>query len=246
MREQFRVIGKGLLHLLYPVRCPICDGLVHVAPWEDRYPICEACKKRVEYVREPSCKRCGKPITDERGEFCGDCQHKSHAFAQGKALLVYRGDAKQSIYRLKYSNRREYGLSFGQELARAYGGWIQGRGIDMVIPIPLHKRKLRERGYNQAGIIARELGRVLGLPVREDVLVRSIYTRPQKELNDKERKNNLRKAFQVTKSIVDSKRILLVDDIYTTGSTMDGASEALLGAGASAVYFVSASIGRGH
>ena len=244
--EKIFHIWRELLHILYPVRCPICDRPVHTDFGCHVYPICDTCKGRVEYVKEPACKRCGKPITDERGEFCGDCLRKRHAFTQGKALWVYRGCVKQSIYRLKYSNRREYGLAYAQELARIYGGWIRRKGIDMIIPIPLHKKRRRQRGYNQAEIIAKELGRLLKLPVYGKLLVRNVYTRPQKELNDKERKNNLKKAFKIVQNNVQLKHILLVDDIFTTGSTIDGAAEVMREAGASEVYFVSVSIGRGY
>ena len=115
----------------------------------------------------------------------------------------------------------------------------------MILPVPLHRKRRRQRGYNQAGIIAEEIGRQMGIPVLGNLLVRCVDTRPQKELNDKERKNNLKNAFKIVQNNVQLKRILLVDDIFTTGSTMDGAAEVLKEAGASDVYFVSVSIGRG-
>ncbi len=200
----------------------------------------------VEYVREPACKRCGKPVSDVRAEFCGDCLRQSHVFDQGKALWVYKGDVKRSIYRLKYSNRREYGISYGQEIVRVYGGWIREKGIQIILPIALHKKRLRQRGFNQAEIIAEEIGRQMQIPVYGNLLLRCIHTRPQKELDDKERKNNLKKAFKIAPNNVQLNHILLVDDIYTTGSTMDGAAGVLKEAGASRVCFVSVSIGRGY
>lgn len=233
------------MHLLYPPRCPVCDRIVPVSFGKWEFPICPECRESIEYVREPACKKCGKPLTDERREYCGDCMRHSHAFTQGKALWVYRDAVKQSIYRLKYANRREYGIAYAQEMVRVYGNWIRGRRIQAIVPIPLHKRRKRQRGYNQAGIIAKEIGEQTGLPVLDNLLVRSVYTRPQKELNDKERKNNLKNAFKIGQNNVQLERILLVDDIFTTGSTMDGAAEVLKEAGASEVFFVSVSIGRG-
>lgn len=231
--------------MIYPKRCPICDRVLYTSFFSGEYPICAECKNKAEYVTEPVCKKCGKPLTDERGEFCQDCTRHTHYYVQGKALWVYKGCVKESIYRLKYGNRREYGRSFGQELAGQYGKWIKRKKIEVILPIPLHKRRRRQRGYNQAEIIAKELGRRLDIPVDTKLLQRTVHTKPQKELNDKERKENLRKAFQVAKKDIPFGRILLVDDIYTTGSTIDGAAKALREAGAEEIYFISVSIGRG-
>lgn len=244
MNYFIRII-TGVLHLLYPKRCPVCDRVVDTPLFGDEYPICPDCRSRIVYAAEPACKKCGKPLTDQRREFCRDCSAGSHTFTQGKALLVYKGCVKESIYRLKYSNRREYGISYAQELAAVYGSWIRRKRIRAILPIPLHKKRRRKRGYNQAEIIAAELGRKLGIPVYPDLLIRSIDTRPQKELNDKERRDNLKHAFRTLQDELPFESVLLVDDIYTTGSTMDGAAKALKEAGVREVYFVSVSIGRG-
>ncbi len=238
--------GKEMLHLLYPVRCPFCDGLVDSVFGRWEYPICPQCRETIEYVTEPSCKKCGKPLEDERTEYCGDCTRREHLFDQGKALWIYKGAVRQSIYRLKYGNRREYGIAYAQELSHRYGDWIRSRDIQLIVPIPLHKKRQRQRGFNQAELVARELGERLQLPVCSDLLIRWRHTRPQKELNDKERKNNLKKAFKIARNHVQLEHILLVDDIYTTGSTMDGAAEVLREAGASRIYCMNVSIGRGY
>lgn len=245
MKNFFRVTA-GFLHLLYPKRCPLCDRAMYTPFLSREYPICGPCREQAEYVGEPACKKCGKPLTDERGEYCQDCISHSHTFLQGKALWVYKGSVKASIHRLKYGNRREYGKAFAQELVRQYGGWIRRNGIAAIIPVPLHKKRRRQRGYNQAEIVAEEMGRLMKLPVYSKVLLRCVHTRPQKELNDKERKNNLKKAFKISGNELQLDYILLVDDIYTTGSTMDGAAETLREAGASHIYAVSVSIGRGY
>ena len=112
--------------------------------------------------------------------------------------------------------------------------------------MPIHKNRLRQRGYNQAYLIAKYVGYKLGIPIVKDALVRTTDTTPQKELNDEERKNNLKNAFQTTENIVKYKRILLVDDIYTTGSTADAVTECLYKAGATDVYFMSICIGKGQ
>lgn len=260
MKEFLLQAVLGLLHLLYPKRCPICDGVVRPKkgmeflvggrkewiPAVRYYPICDTCRKRITYVQEPVCKQCGKPLEEERQELCSDCSRKNHVFLQGKAPWVYKGAVKESVYRLKYSNRREYAISYAQEMVGRYGDWLGRRKLDAIIPIPLHRKRKSQRGYNQAELISRELGRLIQVPVRSDVLLRCVNTRPQKELNDKERKNNLKKAFKIAKNGVQLDCVLLVDDIYTTGSTMDGAAQALKDAGVSRVYVISVSIGRGY
>lgn len=229
-----------ILDLLYPRRCPICD---RVTGRKDS--VCAECENRVRKVSEPSCKKCGKPIQDSRREYCFDCEKKKHFFVQGKALWVYEKKVKESVYRFKYQNKREYGRIYAKEIAEKYGEWIRSKGIQAIVPVPLHKNRRRQRGYNQAEILARELGRCLKIPVRTDILFRVRDTNPQKTLSDTERKNNLKKAFKSTGSIVQLDHILIVDDIYTTGSTLDAAALALLDAGVKEVYTCCISIGQG-
>lgn len=226
------------MDLLYPPRCPICDEVA-----AEGFPICPHCRKSIRAVREPVCKKCGKPIGGFREEFCGDCVRKSHGFTQGKAVWVYEKKVKESIYRFKYQNRRDYGRAYAKEMAERYGGWIKNNRIQAILPIPLYHRKKKQRGFNQAEVVAAELGEILGIPVERDLLVRVRNTRPQKELSESERKNNLKKSFKTVKSVVQLKHILIVDDIYTTGSTMDAASSVLKEAGAGDIYFCCIGIG---
>lgn len=227
-----------LLDLLYPPRCPICDRVV--LPGEG---ICTACRGKIHPATEPVCMKCGKPLPDDRQEYCRDCSRKKHIFLQGRALWVYEKEVKASIYRFKYQDRREYAKIYAQELAGCYGEFIRSRRISAIVPVPLHKKRKKKRGYNQAELLAKELGRILGLPVYTNLLVRVRDTRPQKTLNDTERKNNLKEAFKTTENIVQLQYILVVDDIYTTGSTLDAAALALNRAGAAGVYTCCIGIG---
>ena len=153
---------------------------------------------------------------------------------------------KESIGRFKYKNRREYGDFYVQEMLRNCGYAVRSWNIDLIVPIPLHKSRRRKRGFNQAELIAKKLGKELGIPVSVDTLFRTRKTKPQKELNDQERKSNLKNAFEIGKNDLEFKKILLIDDIYTTGSTIDIATTILLEHGAEKVYFLSISIGRGY
>ena len=132
------------------------------------------------------------------------------------------------------------------QLCIQYARWISRLGIDAIIPVPLHRKRRRERGYNQAELFAKEIGKRTGIPVETKLLYRCINTRPQKELNDQERKKNLKKAFTIAQNIVQLRKVLLVDDIYTTGSTVDAAAECLKVSGIQEVYVLCISIGRGH
>ncbi len=175
-----------------------------------------------------------------------DCKKKKHHYIQGKSVWVYKGDMKTSIYRFKYANRREYAKFYAEESARIYGKWIQSKGIDVIIPIPIHSKKMKKRGYNQAELYARELGRLLDIPVDRDSLVRIVDTVPQKELDDKQRRKNLKKAFKIKSDSVQWKRVLIVDDVYTTGSTIDAAAALFGEYGVQEIYFLSITIGEGY
>lgn len=237
---------EHLLNLLFPPRCPFCDKVMFSSLFLPPELVCVTCSGKAEYVREPVCKKCGKPLDDERQEYCYDCTHHRHDFAQGKALWVYRGVVKESVYRFKYQGRQEYARFYAGELVRVYGSWIRSRRIDVLVPIPLFKRRQQRRGFNQAERIAREVGRQMDIPVYGNLLVRVRDTKAQKELNDEERKNNLKKAFKTSSNKVQLKHILLIDDIYTTGSTMNEAAVELKRSGVEEVYCLSLCIGRGY
>lgn len=178
-------------------------------------------------------------------EYCRDCISSSHTYKRGIAVYPYNEYLKKSIFQIKYHNKREYLAFYGERIAREAGSQIMKWAPDVIIPIPLYKKKQRVRGFNQAGLLADHLGRILGIPVEDGLLERVRNTVPQKELNRKERQNNLKKAFKIVQNDVKLRKVLLVDDIYTTGSTIDAAASALLDAGAREVYFVTLCIGRG-
>ena len=193
---------------------------------------------------------CGRPVLSDLVEYCFDCEKKKKrgdkdTFFQGKSLLLYKGVVKQTMYRFKYSNKREYGTFFAELAMEQWGEWLFRCEIDAIVPAPMFRRKKRMRGYNQAEVFGRELAKYLRVPMDRNVVIRKKDTRPMKELNDIERENNLRNAFQIARNIVKYKKILLVDDIYTTGSTADEVSRVLLEAGVEKIYFLSICMGQG-
>ena len=225
------------MELLYPKTCCFC-GKISVQE------ICDSCKEKVSYIKEPRCKKCGKPIRYEEQEYCHDCQKQSFHYMQGRSLWIHKGAVPWSIYQFKYHNRRIYGKFYAKELYRVYGESIEEWGIDLIVPVPLHWRRRRKRGYNQAEIVARYLGELTGIPVDKHLVIRKKYTEPQKTLNNKERVKNLKHVFDVRKMTVRAKNILLIDDIYTTGSTIDAISKVLLVKGHYKVWFLTISIGQ--
>lgn len=232
-------IRKHVLQLLFPVRCPVCDDIV--TPYGEK--ICLGCMEKLKLLAPPWCMRCGRKLKEE-GEYCEDCQRKVHTFARGRALYEYHSVAA-AIYRMKYGGRQEYAEFFGEEMGRYLGNFIRDTNPDGLIPIPLHRRRLNKRGYNQASLLANALGAYMGIPVYDKLLRRTKNTKPLKLQNPSERQNNLKKAFIMTRNDVKLKSILLVDDIYTTGSTIDEVTRVLKQNGVEQVYFVTLACGAG-
>ena len=136
-------------------------------------------------------------------------------------------------------------MFYANEIVRRHGKALLGLGIDTMIPIPVHKKKLQKRGYNQAEVLAQRLGKDLHIATYPRYLQRVVDTNPQKELNDKERMKNLKSAFKIGENKIKLKRVLLVDDIYTSGATIEACTKALLENGTEMVYYTSVAIGRG-
>ncbi len=231
----------AILSILFPRHCILCDEVVSLGEY-----VCRECKGKLPYIQEPSCKKCGKQLESEDREYCGDCQRKQHNFLQGKAIFSYQKEKKLSMYRFKYSNRREYADVYAKMAVARYGKWLEYRGIEAIVPVPMYESKRRKRGYNQAECFAKSLSRELQIPMESRLIKRVKNTVPQKELNDTQRKDNLKGAFQLQTNIVKYSKILLVDDIYTTGSTMDAVADCLMKAGVAEIYVLSVCIGEGY
>ena len=230
-----------ILRLLWPEICPFCGKV-------NRKGICPVCKKRVKklIVGQPVCMKCGKPVRKTEQEYCLDCMNTEHYFNRGRALWLHRPPVNHSIYQFKYHNQRAFGKYYAEEMMRQFSSVICEWNPDLIIPIPLHYKRRRKRGYNQAYILAKELGKLSGVPVEEKILQRIKYTNPQKKLDHKTRKSNLHNAFRVIKDIRGVRNVVIVDDIYTTGNTIDEAAKKLKEAGVENVYFLTVSIGQGY
>ena len=228
---------KWCLGILYPQTFYFCGKI-------NEKPICKDCSGKITYVKEPKCKKCGKPIRYKEQEYCFDCNRKTFSYQQGRSLWVHKGVVAWSIYQFKYNNRRVFGEFYAKELYRLYGNQIKQWEIDVIVPVPLHKKRKRKRGYNQTEIIARHLSELTGIPMDKHLVRRVRYTEAQKTLNNKERKKNLEKAFEVKQTNQKYHRVLLIDDIYTTGSTIDTIAKQLLEKCNKKAWFLTISIGQ--
>lgn len=235
--EKMRACAKRVycvfLDLLFPRRCPICGGISD--------GICAKCKRKLLYIRHPFCFRCGRPVECEEDEYCAECQKHAHSFTRGRALWLYTGEIREAVHAVKYQNKREYLEYFAKEMAEHLCGEITDWQPEVILPIPMHRSSESVRGYNQAEVLAVYLGRELGIPVAKKVLKKIRKTANQKELDHRSRRTNLKGAFAVQLPHGQEKiwkKVLLVDDVYTTGSTLDEAARTLRKSGVKDVYFV--------
>lgn len=229
-----------IVNLLYPRRCPVCDEPVPVG----EELICDRCRKDIRYIKQPRCKKCGKHIEDVTRIFCIDCEKNKHYFDYGYALYDYQS-MKNSVYRFKYQNRREYAAFYAKDIYEHLGSQIQTMEAQAFIPVPLHADKLKQRGYNQAELITKELSKLTGIPNCSNLIKRVRKTVPQKELDAAGRQNNLKKAFNITSDVVKLNKTIVVDDIYTTGTTIDAVTQILRQQGVRNVFFITLCIGEG-
>lgn len=218
---------EKMIRILFPRRCPVCQEIVA----DTTKMICSDCISCVKIIHEPCCQKCGKQLKDETKEYCTDCQKMPKRFEQGVAFAVYSGAMRASLARVKYHNLRQDLDWFCQEAAKRYAAWVLGQQIQALVPVPIHSSRRRGRGYNQAEEIAKRLANVWHLPVLKNGLRRVKKTVAQKELNFQQRLHNLEQAFAFGSISPEIQNVLLVDDIYTTGSTMQVCTQVLLRGG---------------
>ncbi len=233
-------LWEMICDLLFPPRCPICNEV----QYRKKKGICSRCRKKIKYIREPRCKKCSKQLMNDEQEYCRDCENNKHLYIHGRALYEY-GSVAGALHQFKYKGKREYGEIFGEELAFFMKDYILKIKPDALIPVPIYRSRERIRGYNQAEVLAKSLGKHLNLPVRADLIKRVRNTKALKDLNPKERLNNLKNAFIIEGNGVKLSTVIIVDDIYTTGSTIDAVTNVLLKAGVKRVYFVTLAVGEG-
>lgn len=228
----------GLAAVLFPAPCRICEGMLVTA---SPIPICADCLDRLQPLTGPMCQRCGRPFVspvaaEAARPLCHACRRDIYAFDGARSFATYSDVMHGAITLLKYEEVTRLGKWFAARLEEVLVREVGQLEVDVVVAVPLHALRQRERGYNQAELIARPLARRLGLPINP-LLVR---TRPRPDkllLSRSERWKAVRGAYEIGRGKrVDKRRILLVDDVFTTGATLDACARALRQAGARGVF----------
>jgi ComF family protein len=227
---------------LYPNRCVFCGEELE-NPEAD---CCQLCYNKVDIIKSNYCKKCGK-LHGDLGFYCFDCSKGDHNFVSGRAMLVYNSFVKKSLFGLKFFNQTWIGKVYGRWLAEYYAD-SDLPIVDFIIPVPLHYTRYLKRGYNQAELLAKTFCDETGIKLLPKGLQRKGHTKAQKDLSNKQRQVNMIHAFRVNvryKKLLEGKRVLLIDDIYTTGATIDTCAGELLQSGAKEVFFLTVAIGNG-
>lgn len=238
-KKRIILIKELIYDLIFPKRCPICDRILR---FRKEYA-CKTCLEKIKYIGDPFCLKCGKPLEDYR-EYCYDCTGRKHLYKRGAAVFKYT-DMASSIYRFKYGGRQEYAEFYGRCMAQRLKRELQMWKPDAFIPVPIHSSKRKKRGYNQAELLADALAAHTGIPVCSNLIIRVKKTVPQKDLDDAGRQNNLKRAFKIAGNDVKLNTIVIIDDIYTTGSTINAMASVLHNAGIHNIYYASLAIGKG-
>ena len=192
--------------------------------------LCPDCQQKMVRIKEPLCSRCGRELPVPG--LCQACAAAPQLLGQVRAPLRYEEPLSSVIHLMKYEGYFALTEPLAALMAQGWPRWTMP--IDYLVPVPLHARRRRKRGYDQAALIARHLSRSVEVPGADKILKRSRHTRPQVGLDAEERQNNVKDAFR-TVGRVDNQHLLLIDDVYTTGATMSAAAETLLNAGAATV-----------
>lgn len=230
--KALRAEAAGLFDLLLPPACPLCGREARgLAP-----PcLCSGCKGEIAPLASPKCPRCALPYPTENGtdHLCEGCLRHEPSFIGVAAAGLYDGALRKAVHRLKFGGGITLDTPLAALLDEALRRDLPDFRPDLIVPVPLHRQRLRERTYNQALLLARRLGRVQKIPVPSRLLVRTRPTHPQQGLTAAARGANLRGAFALTKKV--GGRVLLVDDVLTTGATARECSRVLRDGGAAEV-----------
>ena len=242
LQSNKRTLWSFLMQCISPRRCPVCDGALFISEKEWIHP---ECRKKLSPVTHPFCFRCGRPLQDATAEYCADCRMRRRSFIRSVSAFVYNEAARESVVRFKYHGCQQYAACYAEEIWALRKEELLSFRADALIPVPIHRDRLLKRGYNQAELLAYELSRLSGIPLRRDLLFRTKKTRAQKALGPEARIRNLQDAFSAGKAAKELNTVILVDDIYTTGATMEACARVLLSAGVKRVYGVTFCISTG-
>ncbi|HET56969.1 MAG TPA: ComF family protein [Deltaproteobacteria bacterium] len=226
-------ILPALATLCFPPLCIACGALLEE---EREEPFCPACLSRINRAEGSFCLICGKPLeapSSDSGHVCGDCILHPPPFSRVRTLGIYEGPLLEAIHSFKYRKNIAAGERLGNMMARRNYDLLNPADYDVVVPVPLHPEKLRKRGFNQALVLAGKIARRFDRPINFTSLKKIAQGPPQVGLGRKRRERNIRGTFAVAdESRLQKTRVLLVDDVYTTGSTVRECARVLKQSGA--------------
>lgn len=224
-----KLIIKSLLDFILPPRCPLCLRLTDLP---DPHTLCPSCLSGVTLISPPICTKCGIPFATqaEESHLCGRCLVRMSSYDTARALLTFSSSTRTAIHAFKYENKAYLSKTLLGLMERSPLG-LSFHQYDILVPVPLHRNRLRARGYNQALLLCREISQRYGVPVDERLLRRIRDSAPQIELMGVEREQNVKGVFSLGKDPAE-KTILLVDDVLTTGATVNECASVLRRGGA--------------
>lgn len=245
-----RELKEEALQLIYPRVCPVCGKILRKAAKDNNPYICGKCYEKLNIPEGNRCLKCSRPLQDDSKAFCDPCNSHVYNYDSGFALMLHDDISKKILYDIKYANKRDNADMLAYETAERLKDILKFWEPDIMVPIPLHKKRYFTRGFNQAELLAAKLSEQLRnhgveIPVDSKLLKRVKNTSAQKILGEQERSANIRNAFEIDAEYAASQKyetVLLVDDIYTSGSTVSEAAGELKSAGIKKVYFLTFSI----
>lgn len=227
-----KLFWSALINFFLPPRCLFCGRIIDALK---NIPACSSCLAALIFFSSPKCPKCGMGLATAEGpdHLCARCLNEELNFTLARALGPYEGLLAELITRFKYQGATYLANPLGMLLADYKDEIFSFAQIDMLVPVPLHLRRLQERGFNQSLLLARVISRVHKIPVEFNVLERIRYTQPQTQLSGSERERNMRGAFRVRKNLFPAgNNILLIDDVFTSGATVGECARVLKEAGA--------------
>ncbi|MCK5286929.1 MAG: ComF family protein [Thermodesulfovibrionia bacterium] len=222
---------NAFLKILFPEVCPVCR---QPSTCHKTAPICRDCWEGIAPYRGPLCRTCGKPLVSEESINCGDCLKEEPAFTWARSYGLYEGTLRVAVNLFKYYRIKRLSLPLSEMVCK-----ITIPRADVIIPVPLFKKKIRQREFNQSALLAKHFSDNTGAALILNCISRDKETMPQVGLNARERRKNVRNAFRITNEhLIEDKNVILVDDVFTTGATMRECSKMLKKAGAGNIYGV--------
>ncbi len=233
-----RLIGNSLNHLLdivVPRLCIACGTFT-----KGQTPFCPQCEAKIKLILPPYCPICGKPLPKgNQPHICGSCLQEIPFFDKARSVFYYQNSIREAIIKFKFAESLSLTDFWVKSILKHLNSFIEQISPDLICPVPLHITRLRQRGYNQSWLIAKKLGKNIGIKSRARVLMKRKVTLDQVGLSMAKRKLNVRNSFEVNpKEKVAKKCILLIDDVFTSGSTVNECARILKKSGAKRVYVI--------